>query len=154
MSYAGAESARSWSMTVSRGRLSCRMQLSLVLRICAVATCLATLSSGLAARGSQADDETLETARDLYAGAAYQDALTTLERLAQRATASDRERATIDHYRALCLLALNRPADPLAQCAERAVQSTPEASSVSHQRTIRSLARFVGSLREFRTLRR
>ncbi len=98
-------------MTVSRGRLSCRMQLSLVLRLCAVATCLATLSSGLAARGSQADDDTLETARDLYAGAAYQDALTTLERLAQRATASDRERATIDHYRALCLLALNRPAD-------------------------------------------
>jgi TonB family protein len=52
----------------------------------------------------------LAAARDLYASAAYDDALAMLDGLASATRARD-ERQTIDLYRALCLVALGRPAD-------------------------------------------
>jgi protein TonB len=64
-----------------------------------------------------AADNTLATARDLYAAAAYEDALAMLNFLSERKPAADEERA-IQQYRAFCLLALGRTAD-----AERAIEA-------------------------------
>jgi protein TonB len=64
-----------------------------------------------------AADNTLATARDLYAAAAYEDALAMLNLLSERKPAADEERA-IQQYRAFCLLALGRTAD-----AERAIEA-------------------------------
>jgi TonB family protein len=64
-----------------------------------------------------AADNTLATARDLYAAAAYEDALAVLDLLKQREHGPDEERA-IQQYRAFCLLALGRTAD-----AERAIEA-------------------------------
>jgi TonB family protein len=75
--------------------------------------CMAVLGAPVGARMPQQDDP-LTAARELYAGAAYQEALGALDLLDGNAAANDRERATIDHYRALCLLALNRPEDATA----------------------------------------
>jgi len=57
-----------------------------------------------------AADNTLATARDLYAAAAYEDALIILNQLSEAAHGPDEERA-IQQYRAFCLLALGRNAD-------------------------------------------
>jgi len=57
-----------------------------------------------------AADNTLATARDLYAAAAYEDALIILNQLSEGAHGPDEERA-IQQYRAFCLLALGRNAD-------------------------------------------
>ncbi len=68
-----------------------------------------------------AADESLATARELYAAAAYEDALLMLNRL--RATdvpAADRR--GIDQYRAFCLLALGRASE-----AERAIEAVVSA---------------------------
>jgi TonB family protein len=53
---------------------------------------------------------TLAAARDLYAAAAYEDALTILNQLSEATNGPDEERA-IQQYRAFCLLALGRTAD-------------------------------------------
>jgi len=57
-----------------------------------------------------AADNTLAAARDLYAAAAYEDALIILNQLSQGAHGPDEERS-IQQYRAFCLLALGRTAD-------------------------------------------
>ena len=57
-----------------------------------------------------AADNTLATARDLYAAAAYEDALVILNQLSEGTHGPDEERA-IQQYRAFCLLALGRTAD-------------------------------------------
>lgn len=62
-------------------------------------------------------EPTLSAARDLYASAAYEEALAALDRL--RASADGKETASIDQYRAFCLMALGRPAE--AQTAMEAV---------------------------------
>src|SRR5262245_12768582 len=67
-----------------------------------------------AASGARAQDS-LASARDLYAAAAYEDALVVLNRL--RPAADDGGRA-IQQYRAFCLLALNRGAE-----AQRAIEA-------------------------------
>jgi len=59
-------------------------------------------------------EDPLTAARELYTNAAYQDALGALDRLAENPAANARERAIIHHYRALCLLALNRQQDAAA----------------------------------------
>lgn len=59
----------------------------------------------------------LSTARDLYASAAYDEALTMLNTLAPAAKAPE-ERQSIDLYRTLCLVALGRAAD-----ADRAIEA-------------------------------
>jgi TonB family protein len=53
---------------------------------------------------------TIAAARDLYAAAAYEDALTILNQLSEATHGPDEER-TIQQYRAFCLLALGRTAD-------------------------------------------
>src|SRR5450759_2474700 len=61
--------------------------------------------------------ESLAAARDLYASAAYEDALAVLNRLPPANRVADDARA-IDQYRAFCLLALGRTAE-----AEHAIEA-------------------------------
>ncbi len=70
----------------------------------------------LSARPSAAQ-ETLDAARDLYASAAYEDALAVLDRLSTT-TGSPSDRFVINQYRAFCYLALGRAHD-----AERAIET-------------------------------
>lgn len=64
----------------------------------------------LAVASLAAADNTLATARELYAAAAYEDALVILNQLSEGTHGPDEERA-IQQYRAFCLLALGRTAD-------------------------------------------
>jgi hypothetical protein len=73
---------------------------------CAAAILILVLGSYQAA----AAENTLAAARDLYAAAAYEDALTILNQLTEGSHGPDEERA-IQQYRAFCLLALGRTAD-------------------------------------------
>jgi len=70
----------------------------------------------VAARAAEPEDS-LPSARDLYAAAAYEDALGVLNRLRAGNHRGDEIR-TIDQYRAFCLLALGRTAD-----AEQAIEA-------------------------------
>jgi TonB family protein len=56
-------------------------------------------------------NDSMASARALYAAAEYEDALAALDRLQQTADRSQDERKTIAQYRAYCLLALGRAAD-------------------------------------------
>ncbi|HMF96638.1 MAG TPA: energy transducer TonB [Vicinamibacterales bacterium] len=69
--------------------------------------------------------DTLSTAKDLYASAAYEDALATLGRL-DGATSADVSRQ-IDEYRAFCLFALGRT-DEAESVAEALVRRQPLAT--------------------------
>jgi tetratricopeptide (TPR) repeat protein len=73
--------------------------------------------SVLAASHAGAQDADLTAARDLYASAAYDDALTVLNRLRSSEHPASQSRA-IEQYRAFCLLALGRPTD-----AEQAIEA-------------------------------
>ncbi len=80
---------------------------------------IAALVAGnvLAATHAGAQDADITAARDLYASAAYDDALTVLNRLRSSEHPASQSRA-IEQYRAFCLLALGRPAD-----AEQAIEA-------------------------------
>jgi TonB family protein len=71
----------------------------------------------LTAAGASAQDADLSAARDLYASAAYDDALAMLNRLRSADHPASQSRA-IEQYRAFCLLALGRAAD-----AEQAIEA-------------------------------
>jgi TonB family protein len=71
----------------------------------------------VATAGAAAGQGSLSTARDLYAGAAYEDALVLLDRLRADGPRSA-EIPTIDQYRAFCLIALGRAAE-----AEQAIEA-------------------------------
>ena len=71
----------------------------------------------LAAAPAAAQDGDLSAARDLYASAAYDDALAVLNRLRSSDHPASQSRA-IEQYRAFCLLALGRSAD-----AEQAIEA-------------------------------
>jgi protein TonB len=71
----------------------------------------------VATAGAAAGQGSLSSARDLYAGAAYEDALVLLDRLRAAGPGSD-DIPTIDQYRAFCLIALGRAAD-----AEQAIEA-------------------------------
>jgi TonB family protein len=73
-----------------------------------------------------AGDNTIATARDLYAAAAYEDALQILNLLREGEHGPDEERA-IEQYRAFCLLALGRNAD-----AELAIEAVVAAQPGYH----------------------
>ena len=64
-----------------------------------------------------ADQDAVSTARDLYASAAYEDALSVLNRVPEASRPVD-EAKTIAQYRAFCLLALGRTGE-----AERAIEA-------------------------------
>jgi tetratricopeptide (TPR) repeat protein len=68
-----------------------------------------------------AGQDSIAAARDLYASAAYEDALAVLDRLPDAGRAIDEARA-IEQYRAFCLLALGRTAE-----AEQAIESVVSA---------------------------
>jgi TonB family protein len=78
---------------------------------------LGAFGAGLAAQDS------LSAARDLYAGAAYEDALLVLNRLRAAGPKSD-EVGAIEQYRAFCYLALGRAVDA-EQAIEALVQAQP-----------------------------
>ncbi len=73
------------------------------------------------ATGNAAAQDSLSQARDLYAGAAYEDALQVLNRLRAAGVRADEARA-IEQYRAFCFLALGRAAD-----AEQAIEAVVDA---------------------------
>jgi protein TonB len=64
-----------------------------------------------------ADQDAVNTARDLYASAAYEDALSVLNRVPEASRPADEANA-IAQYRAFCLLALGRTGE-----AERAIEA-------------------------------
>src|SRR5947207_5511280 len=68
-----------------------------------------------------AAQDSLTMARDLYAGAAYEDALQVLNRL-RAAGVPMSDARVLEQYRAFCLLALGRSAD-----AEQAIEAVIEA---------------------------
>ena len=71
----------------------------------------------LALTFAAADQESINAARDLYASAAYEDALAVLNRVPDASRPPDEARA-VSQYRAFCLLALGRTAE-----AERAIEA-------------------------------
>lgn len=77
----------------------------------------------MAATTVAAQDESLSTARDLYASAAYEEALAALTRAADGTPAPDAARE-VDAYRAFCLVALGRNAEAEA-IAESLVRKDP-----------------------------
>ena len=81
------------------------------------------LALGVSIRAQDAD---LTAARDLYASAAYEDALTLLNRLRSADHPAGQSRA-IEQYRAFCLLALGRTAD-----AARAIEAVVVAEPAYH----------------------
>ena len=76
-----------------------------------VKTIVATVAMATALTTSAAGQETLQHVKDLYASAAYEDALGVLARLQ-----SPDQRLEIERYRVYCLIALDRPAE-----AEKAI---------------------------------
>ena len=80
----------------------------------------------LTAASVQAQDAELSAARDLYASAAYDDALAALNRLRVADHPVSQSR-TIEQYRAFCLLALGRAAD-----AEQAIEAVVNAEPSYH----------------------
>ncbi len=68
--------------------------------------------------------DSIAAARDLYAGAAYEDALTMLGRLKGANDMAGADARAVDQYRAFCLLALGRQAD-----AERAIEEVVNADA-------------------------
>jgi hypothetical protein len=80
-------------------------------------TCAVALFVLVAMSVSVRAAESLAAARELYASAAYADALVMLNGLASSATTSE-ERQSIDLYRTLCLVAVGRTSD-----ADRAIEA-------------------------------
>ena len=76
--------------------------------------------------GVASSQDSLTTARDLYAAAAYEDALALLNRLRAPDLGADESRA-IEQYRAFCLLALGRGDE-----AERAIEAIVVVAPLYH----------------------
>src|SRR5437867_5268929 len=81
-----------------------------------IGACVATALLAAASAGAQESND-LAAARDLYASAAYDDALAVLNRLRAADHPAGQSR-TIEQYRAFCLLALGRASD-----AEQAIEA-------------------------------
>jgi TonB family protein len=90
--------------------------LKLVLTAQLVAAVISTTARAVAG------EDTIDTARELYAAAAYEDALSLLNRLQASDHRPDDDR-TIAQYRALCLFALGQPAE-----AEKAIEAVVAAA--------------------------
>jgi tetratricopeptide (TPR) repeat protein len=69
-------------------------------------------------------EDALSTARDLYAAAAYEDALAALDRLRAGGVVKVDETRAVDQYRAFCLLALGK-SNEAAQAIEAVVSADP-----------------------------
>jgi hypothetical protein len=79
---------------------------------------------GLAIATAAAAQESLTTAKDLYASAAYEDALSTLTRLHDSPATAAPVASQIDQYRAFCLFALGRTAEA-ESVAESLIKKDP-----------------------------
>lgn len=86
----------------------------------------AILLVALVAAPARAADDSVAAARDLYASAAYEDALAVLNRL-HDAGAKPADEKAIEQYRALCLLALGRNDE-----AEQAIAAVVTADPTYH----------------------
>ena len=87
----------------------------------------ATLIFGLvlvAAQVGTGAQDSLTTAKDLYASAAYEDALSTLTRLTESGGAAPNIARQVDEYRAFCLYALGRT-DEAESVAESMIRREP-----------------------------
>jgi hypothetical protein len=85
----------------------------------------ATLLVGLIlASGHAAAQDQLDAAKDLYASAAYEEALSALARLSEDAAAPPARTREVDEYRAFCLFALGRTAEA-ESVAEAIVRREP-----------------------------
>src|SRR5438093_9774392 len=87
----------------------------------------ATLIVGLVLVAAQAGigaQDTLTAAKDLYASAAYEDALTTLTRLTETGEPAPDIARQVDEYRAFCLYALGRT-DEAESVAEAMLRKDP-----------------------------
>src|SRR3954471_24629298 len=69
-------------------------------------------------------EDALTVARDLYAAAAYEDALAALDRLRAGGAAKVDDNRAVDQYRAFCLLALGKSSEA-AQAIEAVVSADP-----------------------------
>jgi hypothetical protein len=94
----------------------------------------------LGAPAAAAEDELFSAARDLYASAAYEQALSTLGRLPE-STGDPAVREQIDQYRAFCLFALGRTADAEA-IAESLTRQNPMMQLLTEDASPRLLAMF------------
>jgi hypothetical protein len=97
------------------------IQSRLLRLVCLVA--IMTLGLGSIVRAQEAD---LAEARDLYMSAAYEDALTMLNRL-KTSNAPIGQDPAVEQYRAFCLIALDRPED-----AQRAIEAVVAAEPMYH----------------------
>ncbi len=100
----------------------------------------AVLGLGPFAVATAAGQDSITSARDLYAQAAYEDALVLLDRL----RAVDRpasEARVVEQYRAFCLLALGRASDA-ERAIEAVVQADPTFRPVSSEVSPRLLTAF------------
>src|SRR2546422_5684188 len=94
--------------------------------VAAVFLIAATSAVAAVPSAAASEDDTLAAARDLYASAAYEDALAVLNRLRAPDGRPDEGRA-INQYRAFCLLALGRNVE-----AERAIEAVVAAEPMYH----------------------
>src|SRR5262245_59852852 len=83
---------------------------------------VAALGLTILASAPAAGQDSVAAARDLYASAAYEDALAVLNRLPGAGRPAEEQRA-IEQYRAFCLLALGRTGE-----AERAIETVVTAA--------------------------
>jgi tetratricopeptide (TPR) repeat protein len=84
---------------------------------------LVGLMAAAAANASAAQDQ-LNAAKDLYASAAYEEALSTLARLSESGTNAPAVAREVDEYRAFCLYALGRVAEAESM-AEAVIRREP-----------------------------
>lgn len=104
-------------------------------RIGSVITILVLTATGVQTQGGD-----LAAARELYASAAYDDALSVLNRLRGSDPPANQSRA-IEQYRAFCLLALDRAADA-EQAIEAAIAAEPSYRPSDGEMSPRVLAAF------------
>jgi hypothetical protein len=98
--------------------------------------------AAIMATPASASQDALEAAKDLYASAAYEEALSTLSRLSEGSVAAPMARQ-VDEYRAFCLFALGRTAEA-ESVAESLIRSEPLAQLNAADASPRLEAMFAG----------
>jgi len=92
---------------------------------------------------ARADQNPLEAAKDLYASAAYEEALSTLSRLGEGGTSAPAVARQVDEYRAFCLYALGRTKEA-ESVAESLIRHEPLAPLAAADASPRLEAMFAG----------
>jgi Gram-negative bacterial TonB protein C-terminal len=97
----------------------------------------------VAAANAEARQDQLDAAKDLYASAAYEEALSTLSRLSEGGVSAPAVARQVDEYRAFCLYALGRTAEAESM-AESIIRREPLAELNSADASPRVEAMFAG----------